>query len=176
MNNAVASGLHEGEPSYAASITTVGVPVVPPQFPRSRLRLRSRLPLPRPALAERSREPERPRRALSQPGVPGRPLALAALMACRSAAVMSAGSADGSATNGRLQKMQFGRSHPTAFKQRLTHLPLSVWSDAKTGVMSRYRISCVDSSSFDRSRPAFLGSAESSMSVDPGRLADPGRL
>ena len=31
-------------------------------------------------------------------------------------AVMSVGSADCIATNGRLQKMQFGRSHPTAFR------------------------------------------------------------
>ena len=140
VNDAAASGSPKSEPSYAASFTTVGVPVVPPHCPRSRLRLRSR-PSPQPALAERSCEPDRTRRALSRPGVPGRDLALAAPTARRSAAVMSVGSADCSATNDRLHKMQFGWSHPTAFRQRLMHLPLSVLSDAKTGVLSRSRIS-----------------------------------
>ena len=115
VDDAVASGSPRGEPSYAASSITVGVPSVPPQFPRSRLRLRSR-PSPRPALAERSCEPERPRRPSSRPGVPGRDRAFAAPAARRSAAETSEGSVDCIATNDRLQKMQFGRSHPTAFR------------------------------------------------------------
>ena len=114
-DGAVASGSPRGEPSYAASSITVGVPSVPLQCPRSRLRLRSR-PSPRPALAERSFEPERPRRASSRPGVPGRDRAFAAPAALRSAAETSDGSVDCIATNDRLQKMQFGRSHPTAFR------------------------------------------------------------